>query len=412
MSLQSYVDSFRIEAPTSPVMAGMPINLAAVAGEILDVPTTEVVTAPVDLQFVIKHLQLPAGADEIGWPPLAAVTGALANLTAGLARAPLTPNPDPPPSPAPKQNLEAWAGTLSGTVPVGLRDIAGTIRVDYLWHVSVEPGSGPTDRFEVTGGSLTSPALTIALPPVMHELDQGDFSAAVASAERVKSARVQLEVTARIGTSQTASFTTPPVSIPIVPIPLPSVGALFRDNDFGGDRAIVTVPDGSPIASAPALLQVLEPLRDLLGALRSAAAATSWAVGVNGLYDTVDALVERVPVTEHLAFRIRNAHDDLGSDDFVDGFWGNYDIENLGSSVLIVSPTRSLSFFEHDSFKGERLTLDARVDGSPNRIGGAAVRRLHVPVPQSVPFGCVEQSGAPDNNWGNKISSYRWNHPL
>ncbi|WP_328993665.1 hypothetical protein OG394_04875 [Kribbella sp. NBC_01245] len=40
-------------------------------------------------------------------------------------------------------------------------------------------------------------------------------------------------------------------------------------------------------------------------------------------------------------------------------WWPDTDIEDRGSSALVISATRAISFFEHNDYGGEELTLDA-----------------------------------------------------
>jgi hypothetical protein len=114
-----------------------------------------------------------------------------------------------------------------------------------------------------------------------------------------------------------------------------------------------------------------------------------------------------VPLTKHVGFRALDEHSDLGTYDFIDGRVWDHDIEDRGSSCLLVSANRAISFFQHDNFKGWELKLDVRPQ-VPIRFGGAVVGNLHVSVPESQPPGCVTTTGTPGGGWGDVISSYRW----
>jgi hypothetical protein len=115
-----------------------------------------------------------------------------------------------------------------------------------------------------------------------------------------------------------------------------------------------------------------------------------------------------VPLTKHVGFLVRDDHNDLGKYNFiVRNNWWDTDIEDRGSSCLLISANRAISFFQHDDFDGRMLELDARPQ-FPFRFGGAAIRTLHVGVPASEPPGCVSTMGTPSGGWGDVISSYRW----
>ena len=167
------------------------------------------------------------------------------------------------------------------------------------------------------------------------------------------------------------------------------------------------VPDGSPFTVASTLLGILPSLSSQLRAVRLAATATAWATGTEGLYAAVRAIEERLPVTSNVGLLERDSYDDLGKYNFIDGIFWNHDIEDRASSLLLVSASRPISFFQHDDLGGDELTVDA-VPAGLERFGGAVVRQLHSNTPQSSPPGCVEQTGTAGGGWGDMISSYRW----
>lgn len=401
MSLESYISSFEIAGAPGNVVAGSKIDLKAVPTDRIDFPFTEVVSTPVDLQLVLRHLQVPLPEGERPWPN-DAVVPALAGVTSGLS---LKPDTD---------KVEAWAGTLSGLVPVAVREI----RLEYRWTFAYEKKGVPVSAgIVVVGGDASSPAVSIVVPPAFTEMTTSEFTSELEALQApenlatLPTLRVSFTVTAWVATEKRAEFTTPPIPIPVVPIPLPSVAALFRDWNLGGNAVLIMVPANSPIGSAQALNDVLSPLRTTLETVQTAAAVTGWAVGANGLLDTVDGLINAIPI-KNVAFRARNQYDDLGHDNFIErNNWFDTDIEDRGSSALILSARQAISFFQHDDFGGQQLALVAVPDATLSRLAGAIVRNLHVAQPQSVPPGCVVQSGSPNNNWGDKISSYRWTAP-
>lgn len=404
MSLLSHVQSFQIQAPTGRIVAGTPIDLSAAATEILDIPGVEVVTGAVDLDLVFKHVQLPPEAGVTPWPPPATATSVITNITSGLGSAPAA------------GSIEGWLASISGTVPVGIRDITDQIRVDLRWRFTDLDSGAELADVAVVGGALDAPAVSIAVPPLFTELTSPDFGAALNDVPVTRRLGVQIVVRGRIGTTEdTGEITLPPapLALQIVPIPLPSAAALFRDQELGGDAILLMVPGDSPFSSASALMSVLSPLRNLLETVSTAAVVAAWATGTRGLLSSVTSLVDRVPVTKHIGFLARDDHDDLGEYNFiVRNNWFDTDIEDRGSSALVISATRPISFFEHDDHGGKRLTLDA-VPAGVDRLGGAVVRRLHVNIPASEPPGCVTITGTPgdDGTWGDKISSYRWETP-
>lgn len=399
MSLDSFVQSFTLQPPTERIVAGMPVELIAAPTEILDVAGVEVVTSQVDLQMVFKHVQLPAEDGVTAWPPPAAPS-AIASVTSGLAAAPQA------------GAIEGWLATITGTVPVGTRDISDQIRIDFRWLLTDLDTSTALADFSVLGGGLNADRLTFAVPPIVTELTATDFDAALAQVPAARRIGVQVVVRGRIGvTADTGDVTVPaqPLEVPLFPIPVPSVAALFRNTELAGDAVLLMVPRGSAFSSAQHLMGVLTPLREVLQTVETTASVAAWATGTRGLFSAVDALAARVPLTTHVGFLARDDHNDLGKYNFIvrDNWW-NTDIEDRASSCILISANRAISFFQHDDFNGSRLDLDARPE-FPVRFGGAAIRTLHVSVPASQPPGCVTTTGTPSGGtWGDVISSYRW----
>jgi hypothetical protein len=404
MSLDSYVQSFEIQAPTGRVVAGTPIKLTAVPTEILDIPRVEVLTAPLNLTILFQHVQLPKAqlpqqpAGLKPWPPQATATSVVTSVTTGLAASIAT------------DAIEGWLGAISGTVPVGTRDISDQIQIEFRWRFTNAETGMQTD-IAVVGGALNASSVTVVVPPLVTEATKADFAEALASVTPDHRLGIQLIVRGRVGNVQdTGEILIPPapLELSIVPIPLPSVAALFRDQELVGDALLLMVPNESLFSSASILVESLSPLKNLLDTVNDAAVATTWATGTRGLLSAVTALAERIPLTKHVGIKVRDDYHDLGKYNFiVVNNWFDTDIEDRGSSALVISATRSISFFEHDDQRGEKLEINAVP--ARGQLGGAIVRRLHVSVPQSVPPGCVSSSGLPGGgSWGDVISSYRW----
>ncbi|HEX9940442.1 MAG TPA: hypothetical protein VGG03_00385, partial [Thermoanaerobaculia bacterium] len=302
--------------------------------------------------------------------------------------------------------------SISGTVPVGMRDLSGQIRIDFSWRFTDPETGAPLGDVAVIGGALDASAVTIVLPPLVTEMTVADFDAALTAVPVTRRLGVQVVVRGRVGTTQdTGDVLIPPQPLPleIVPLPLPSVAALFRDQDLSGDAILLMVPQGSPFASAAAFVPVLSALKGVVDRVDTAATLTARVTGTRGLKSAVDGLLDRLPLTRHLGFQARDSFDDLHDDRFIKRDW-NFDLsmEDRGSSALIISASRDIHFFQHDDFEGRRLALEP-VPFGLTRFGGVVVRRLHVAVPSSEPPGCAPITGTPcGGTWGDVISSYRW----
>ncbi|HEX9940632.1 MAG TPA: hypothetical protein VGG03_01345, partial [Thermoanaerobaculia bacterium] len=301
--------------------------------------------------------------------------------------------------------------SISGTVPVGMRDLSGQIRIDFSWRFTDPETGAPLGDVAVIGGALDASAVTIVLPPLVTEMTVADFDTALAAAPVTRRIGVQVVVRGRVGTTQdTGDVLIPPQPLPleIIPLPLPSVAALFRDQDLSGDAILLMVPAGSPFASAAAFVPALSALKGVVDRIDTAATLAAWASGTRGLKSAVDGLLDRLPLTKHMGFQARDSFNNIDKYNFIERFGPNTDMEDRGSSALIISASRDIHFFQHDDFRGQRLALEP-VPFGLTRFGGVVVRRLHVAVPSSEPPGCAPITGTPgDGTWGNVISSYRW----
>ena len=188
MTLLSYAQSFEVTAPTGRIIAGSPIQLSAAAREILDVADYEVLTGPVDLTAVLKHVQLPQEAGVTPWPPDATASTVVTSITSGLEAA---PQPGA---------IEGWIASISGTVPIGVRDISDQIQIDLQWQFTDAQTGQPVGDVAVIEGGVAEASLTIVVPPLVTELTSTDFDAALSATPVTRRLGVQLGVRGRVGT--------------------------------------------------------------------------------------------------------------------------------------------------------------------------------------------------------------------
>ncbi|WP_328993666.1 hypothetical protein OG394_04880 [Kribbella sp. NBC_01245] len=148
------------------------------------------------MSVILKHVQLPTETGITPWPPPAAATTVLQNVTAGLATAPNA------------GALEDWIASISGSVPIGVHDIADQIQVYLRWRLTELPSGNVLQDVAVVSGTLDAQAVTIALPPVLTELSTPNFDPAAGTVARRLG--VQLVVRGRVGTTlDTGEITLP-----------------------------------------------------------------------------------------------------------------------------------------------------------------------------------------------------------
>lgn len=405
MGLTEYLNSFTLQGPTGRLLAGLPIDLAAVPTLPFDLPTFEVISGHLDLDVVLKHVQLPTDG-LIPWP--APATPTVASITSGLSSVPTS------------GNLEGWVGKIQGTMPVGVKDIADQLKVTATWSFT-NLATNQVAEATIISAEHDSPSVTIVLPPILTDLTTLDFDQAINDiqnspdlANLVTKIGVRVTLTATFGSATAGPVVLPSpesyLELNVVPIPLPSIAALFRDEDLAGDAVLLMVPANSPITDSAKILPLLSKVQALVDRLDTAASLVSWVAGVHGLKSAVDGLVMNIPLMKHIGFKRFARHHDLGHYNFIvrNNHWDT-DIEDRGSSALIVSATRDIHFFEHNNYDGDSIRLEP-VPSGLTRFGGVVVRRLHSTVPASEPPGCAPVTGAPGGStgWGDVISSYKW----
>lgn len=419
LDVNAYAHSFKLEgiANGDAILGGdeLPVRLTTDL-PIGDTTLTEVINGQVDLDLIFRHVEMPdlvatnptgawphdAVAQQVVQPGGATVPDVIVVVNSGLSAAPTA------------GGVEAWAGSLSGTVPVGFRSINDQVRVDYRWLLTDDAGAPlASDEFRVTNGDLSSASLAVAFRPVVTEWTATTTGAELVPPTRTvhlqAQVRVRLEVT---GTdSGWVSIPAEPIAIGLRPLPVPSVAAMVRGENFGGDSILLMVPNDSGFGDADALFGVLGPLSTVVDRLSTAGSLASWAVGLNGLVSALRELVNRYPSYGNVGWLKRDGHDDLGKYNFIEvDNWFNTDMEDRASSIIVLSAVHAISFYQHDNRRGKRLTVDARPVQLASGLGAAVMPNLHAAAPASSPPGAVVTDGYPDHSarWGDAISSYRW----
>lgn len=401
-------------ADEASVLGGVALPLQLVSDlPIGDSVITEVISGAVDLDLLFRHVKLAdiTGNTAIGpWPAQAVAgtvvqpaTGTTPNINVivndGLATAPGA------------GEVEGWAATISGTIPLGFRQVQDAVQVDYQWTFTDGMRELPASDYSIVSGSPTAVALSAAFRPEFEAWTAGlDDVEGLAGKRRVCiQAKVRVRLAVSGADSGWVSVPSEPLCVNVRPLPLPEVAVLFRDKQLKGNAAFVTVPKDSPFATAGEVFSAVNKLNVALAKLKQVASVVSWGAGLNGLVGAVEQLATNVPTIENVGFKQRDSHDDLGKYNFIhrSNMWDT-DIEDRASSALALTVTRKISFYQHDGQGGKRLSIDARPDLDTMQLGGALVEDLHAASPVSTPAGAVDTNGSPSGGWGDCISSYRW----
>ena len=377
---------------------------------------TEVISGPVDLNLLFRHVKLAdvdATTPNGPWPHEAVAGQSVVPATGTTPDINVIVNEGISSAPG-ADEVEAWAATISGTIPLGFRQIENPVTIDYQWHFTDGEKPLAATEYAIVSGSPSLDALSVAFRPEI--VPWTSATPDVNSLEATRKVYIQAEVRVRLATTGHDSgwVKVPPAPIPLglKAIPVPQCAALCRNRHFGGDSILLVVPEDSDLESAGAVIGAFNGVSAVVSRVGQVASLASWAAGAGGLVSAVQELVARLPAVKNLGFKHANSHHDLGHYNFIPVDWEwDTDIEDRASSAIAITLDKQISFYQHDDYGGHRLTFDARpLLGSPN-LGGVTVADLHTSQPAAVPTTAIDISGSPGGGWGDCISSYRWEVP-
>jgi hypothetical protein len=414
----THANSYTVEGAIDGVarLSGLGVPLQMTTEAVIgDTTATEIINGAVDLGLIFRHVEL---ADLMSvlpvapWPPFATAQQVIQPGGApGVPDVNVIVNAGLAAAPAPG-SVEAWAGKITGTVPIGFRVIPNPVRVDFRWNVLDEHGEAlPADQYSVYAGSLDSANLSLAFRPEFTEWNAK--TASIDALDPTRTVKIQAEVRVRLeATGDDSDWVKippekPPLAIPLRPIPLPALAAMFRTTYYRGTAMLLLTPDKAVFADAGAALAAISQVRAIVEELASVGRAAAWSLGLEGLVGVVATLADNQYT--HVGWLAGYKYDDLRDYEFIEVFGDNPDIEDRTSSLIVLSPDRRITFWQDVNRGGQRLTVMAPAD-RPASLGGVLVPDLHAQYPQSYPGGVVNTSGTPDDEdkWGNVISSYEW----
>ena len=297
-----------------------------------------------------------------------------------------------------------------------------TIRV--RWEVLDDQGRPRRagHDFEVrtnSGQSIQQPDILIA-PPI------AEFGTAAASLPATNQivAHVTLTATPPGGQPVSRSASTSPTPVALLPIPLPTVAAFFRHEDFrhpvpvddpgslsfdstDAGAVVVALPQDSGVTQEDIgpVLRIVNDVRTIMDRLRTLASIAELLTGVE-LLST--ALSEQALIQ----VRIRNQVGDMSDIIWQEEEFATIDTidsdlragDRVTSMLLVGLQGRRVDAFQHDSFGGMRVTM--AVTGP---AGWIALRDLRERATfKSEGSGAVLDRSHPDKDFNDRMSSYRW----
>lgn len=274
----------------------------------LDGPLTEVVTAPIDAQFVLKQVRFDGAqvADEEGML--------------------VDPLPDGDLTESPVDAVEGMLVALEGTLPIGFvrRDL-GSLDVSVRWEVERScsgPSPADTDGRRVPGsGVVTDPSLPTAPPseseasvgvgfgdsePVFLGPDSGTSVemlllppvAPFRAGEDPPICWYRIRAHVRlIALGVEHEVDLPPVTVPVPALTVPSVALFYSEPHFNTAKrggAIVVLPPGFPTG----IDAVMQRLGNIIATVDRFTTVARFAAMLAGLSSIVSALSSLNAVTE------------------------------------------------------------------------------------------------------------------
>lgn len=386
--LQGILDSLRVQR----IAGGTPQPGQLVEVELVPPLTglsvTDVLTGELDLTWVAKDVLFGTADVEPSFLPAdlsAATTRGQPAVTSvgGLVDLPGVPG---------------LLGQLQGSMPLSTASSL-PVSASISWQV-LDAQGGPlsSDQYSAPGG-LTSPRLSVAFVPAFFEL--GD----PVPAAQTRNLRVTVSLSA--GGVTVGPRQLPDLSVPVAPLAVPTVLALFLHRDFaarsGSDdgAVLVVVPESSPLGSVEALNPILETLSSVAGALRAITALSGFATGLGVLRSAL--------AQPHGVFRRANRIDNLNEIDLIQRSFFENDTEaedELSSLILVGRSGRGAHCCNaRDLNTGEG---DFTVSAGSSLI--TLVRNLHSIAP-AVEFGTLVVGTVPPggpfqaSDFGDSLSS-------
>ncbi len=178
------------------------------------------------------------------------------------------------------------------------------VRLSVSWRVVRTNANGnheaQTEGVDfVAPQGIASPNVTLILPPTFREMNL----------DTIRSPATDLvclyaTVTLALGNRLFGPFDIGPARVILLPLLIPTLVALFRDENFGVSyegAALIAVPSHSPISSAKTLFRTLHRIEVAVDALRGTGGFAAWLLGL-------DELLGAIPDTPRLRFAVASDH--------------------------------------------------------------------------------------------------------
>jgi hypothetical protein len=372
------------------------LNLAGVAKDVLfntatpvEVPTPAEVTDPTALDGD-ELAQAAAGIfGKQPFPPPALGTLPIVPQTAGIS-------------------AQLFGTLAQPNLRVGLR---------VRWRVRDRSGNELNEgRDFIATQGLTSPTVSLVLPPVFRELRLDTLLNPGGTVVCLSA-----EGTLSLGAAPPLPFTLGPVPVLLLPLLIPTVVVLFTEPGFGlthDSAALIVVPKHSPFASAEPLFKTLRRTEAAVSALRGLGGLAAFFLGLDELLGTVPdqprlrfAAANEIPELQRITIKRRPWYQFLGSDP-------NFD-DKVFSLMVFGLPGTKIQFFNDEFFKMRPVTgqgnFDVELRNSPPDLDFVVtIRTLDTDddfAPETFPPDRVprfESDTGGDDRWHTDMSSIRF----
>ncbi len=323
-------------------------------------------------------------------------------------------------------------GTLTGALPVATL-VQAVPRITIAWEVRDEANKllrseehyvapdGTANLFfnllllpEFEQAGLTTPAAVKRIVSATVTLSSGTPNVVAPPAPfsaRAKAKKLAKRPVTALGDEVSVTLKVPGVTILMPVIPIPRMLVMAKDLNFHGPVAIILSQD-SFAGSVPTLLEMLRRIQSVLSLLTGVAKLAATLAGINALINMLEAPNIGVGVAGG-----GNKFNDLNDVDVDAGPWYSRfnDIEaedTMSSFVYIGPPRKSVDLFvDQNCASGEgqfRVTAGAALVALSRSMHGSTPD-LFPNMANGLPFGASINVIKPKGNFGNCISSVRFN---